>query len=222
MQIGALVGSIMVGNVFFVIIPNQKKIVAALLAGRQPDPHLGFQGKQRSLHNNYLTLPVVFLMISNHYPSITSGPQNWIVVCGVFVVGFLVRHFFNLRHAGVTPQWWLLPAAASITLALAIATLPSRPESGRASGTDASFAEVQRIVEARCQVCHSAKPRFAGMTEAPKGIMFDDPHQIAALAPQIYVQAVQSRAMPLNNLTGITEDERRTLGAWISAGSRIP
>jgi uncharacterized membrane protein len=219
-QIGALVGTIMVGNVFFVIIPNQEKIVATLLADRQPDASLGVQSKQRSLHNNYLTLPVVFLMISNHYPSITNGPANWIVVSGVFVVGFLVRHFFNLRHTGATPHWWLLPAAALITAALVIITLAPRPDSNSASA--ATFGEVQRIVEARCQVCHSAKPSFAGMTEAPKGIMFDSPRQIAALAPQIYVQAVQSRAMPLNNVTGITEDERRALGAWISAGSKIP
>jgi uncharacterized membrane protein len=226
MQIGALVGTIMVANVFLVIIPNQRKIVAALIAGQEPDPALGRQGKQRSLHNNYLTLPVVFLMVSNHYPSISAGPSNWIVVSGVFVAGFLVRHFFNTRHAGRTPQWWLLPSAALVGIALMLLTAPPRgdatPGSSTQAGSAPAFVAVQQIVSTRCQVCHSATPRFEGMASAPKGIMFDTPRQIAALAPQIYVQAVQSRAMPLNNLTGITEDERRTLAAWISAGSKIP
>jgi uncharacterized membrane protein len=223
MQIGALVGTIMVGNVFFVIIPNQRKIVAALLAGEKPDTRLGLQGKQRSLHNNYLTLPVVFLMISNHYPIVSSGPSNWLVVAGVFVVGFLVRHFFNVGHSGRTPQWWLLPGAALVTLALVVATLPHSPVAPSVAGQGGapSFPEVERIVSARCQVCHSATPRFQGMSAPPKGIMFDDPHEIASLAPQIYVQAVASRAMPLNNLTGITDEERRLLGQWISAGAKI-
>ena len=224
MQIGALVGTIMVGNVFFVIIPNQKKIVAALLAGEAADPALGMQGKQRSLHNNYLTLPVVFLMISNHYPFLSSGSSSWFVVSGVFVVGFLVRHFFNLRHSGRAPQWWLFPAAGIVTLILIVMTLPVPLGGGAAAGNaqPVAFAQVQRIVATRCQVCHSAAPRFEGVSEPPKGIMFDNPAEIAALAPQIYAQAVASRAMPLNNLTEITDDERHQLGAWISSGSKLP
>ena len=225
MQIGALVGSIMVANVFFVIIPNQQKIVAALLAGENPEAALGLQGKQRSLHNNYLTLPVVFLMISNHYPSISSGPANWIVVSGVFVIGFLVRHFFNLKHSGRTPQWWLFPAAGAIVVLLIVVTLPHKPQMGAVAAGPAApvqFAQVQQIVETRCQVCHSATPRFQGITEPPKGVIFDSPAQIAAMAPQIYVQAVASHAMPLNNLTAITDEERHMLGAWISAGSKVP
>jgi uncharacterized membrane protein len=224
MQVGALVGTIMVANVFFVIIPNQKKIIDSLLAGQTPDPALGLQGKQRSLHNNYLTLPVVFLMISNHYPSISSGPVNWIVVSGVFVVGFLVRHFFNQKHSGRPPQWWLFPVAGVIVIMLAVATVPrgSRMD-GAAAGpaTPVEFAQVQRIVQTRCQVCHSATPRFQGITEPPKGVMFDSPAEIAALAPQIYIQAVASHAMPLNNLTSITDEERHMLGAWIDGGSKI-
>jgi uncharacterized membrane protein len=222
MQIGALVGTIMVGNVFFVIIPNQEKIVAALLAGREPDPALGLQGKQRSLHNNYLTLPVVFLMISNHYPFLSAGKSSWIVVSGVFVAGFLVRHFFNMRHGGRQPQWWLLPAAGALVLALAVLTTPPKSIGGVADAQAApvAFAQVQRIVSTRCAVCHAATPSFAGMTEAPKGIMFDSPAAIAALAPQIYLQAVASHAMPLNNLTGITDAERSALGAWIAAGAK--
>jgi len=216
-QIGALVGTIMVANVFFIIIPNQKKIVTALLAGETPDRHLGVQGKQRSLHNNYLTLPVVFLMISNHYPSVSSGPLNWVVISGVFVVGFLARHFFNLKHTG-RMEWWLFPAAAAVTVALVVVTLPHRAD---VAAAPVAFAEVRHIVEARCQVCHSATPRFEGIAEAPKGVMFDTPAEIAAHAPQIYTQAVASRAMPLSNLTGITEEERQTLGVWIAAGSKL-
>jgi uncharacterized membrane protein len=222
MQIGALVGTIMVGNVFFVIIPNQEKIVAALLSGEKPDPALGLQGKQRSVHNNYLTLPVVFLMISNHYPFISAGRSNWIVISGVFVVGFLVRHFFNVRHTGRAPQWWLLPAAGALTQALAVSTMPGRSSPEAAGGAaPVAFAEVQRIVATRCAVCHAARPSFAGMTEPPKGVILDSPAAIQALAPQIYVQAVASRAMPLNNLTGITDEERGALGGWISAGAKL-
>jgi uncharacterized membrane protein len=212
MQIGALIGSIMVGNVFFVIIPNQEKVVAALLAGRQPDAALGAQSKQRSL-------PVVFLMISNHYPFLSAGPLSWLVAVGVFVVGFLVRHFFNVGHAGGRPQWWLWPAAAAITLGLAILITPA-PADRAAQGSPVAFADVQRIVDARCAVCHAARPSFQGITEPPKGIMLDKPERIAALAPQIYLQAVASHAMPLSNVTGITDDERAALGAWIAAGAK--
>jgi uncharacterized membrane protein len=170
-------------------------------------------------------LPVVFLMISNHYPAISSGPTNWIVVSGVFVIGFLVRHFFNLKHSGGTPQWWLFPAAGVIVILLVIATLPHRPAmEGVAAGpaVPVQFAQVQQIVQTRCQVCHSATPRFQGISEPPKGVMFDNPAEIAALAPQIYNQAVASHAMPLNNLTAITDEERHMLGAWITAGSKVP
>jgi uncharacterized membrane protein len=217
MQIGALVGTIMVTNVAHIIIPNQKKIVASLIAGETPDPRLGARGKQRSLHNNYLTLPVVFLMISNHYPTISSGPMNWVVISGVFVVGFLVRHFFNLKHSG-RMEWWLFPAAGLVTAALIVITLPPRQD---AAGAPVAFHQVQQIVQARCQVCHSATPRYPGFDQPPKGVMFDTPAQIATHAPQIYTQAVASKAMPLGNLTGITDDERKTLGLWIASGSRV-
>jgi uncharacterized membrane protein len=160
-------------------------------------------------------------MISNHYPFLSSGPSSWIIVGGIFVVGFLVRHFFNLEHAGRTPQWWLWPAAAAMTVGLLLLTLPRSTEAVAVQAAPVGFPEVQRIVATRCQVCHSAAPRFQGMSAPPKGIMFDSPTAIAALAPQIYVQAVASHAMPLNNLTGITDDERRELGAWISSGSKL-
>jgi uncharacterized membrane protein len=219
MQIGALVGTIMVGNVFFIIIPNQKKIVAALIAGGSPDPRLGQQSKQRSLHNNYLTLPVVFVMISNHYPWLSSGALSWVVISGVFVVGFLIRHFFNLKHSGRL-EWWLFPAAGLVTGVLIVATLPRKPDVA-VGAAPVGFSQVQQIVQARCQACHSATPRFQGIAEAPKGVMFDTPAEIVQYAPQIYTQAVASRAMPLSNLTGITDAERQALGQWIAAGPKI-
>jgi uncharacterized membrane protein len=220
MQIGALTGSIMVGNVFFVIMPNQRRIIASLLAGGTPDPQLGYEGKQRSLHNNYLTLPVVFLMISNHYPAVSSGPLNWVVISGVFVVGFLVRRFFNLKHAG-RMEWWPFPVAGAVIVLLVVVTLPHKARVAVGPPMPAEFTQVRQIVETRCQVCHSVTPRFQGITEPPKGVMFDTPAQIAAHAPQIYVQAVAGRAMPLSNLTGITDEERQVLGAWIDAGSKL-
>jgi uncharacterized membrane protein len=215
-HIGALVGSIMVGNVFFVIIPNQKKVVADLLAGRTPDPALGAEAKQRSLHNNYLTLPVVFVMLSGHYAFTYAGGHALETIAGIFVMGFLVRHFFNQRHGGEAPSWWLWPAAAAVTLALVVTTSPG----GLGGGEPVAFAQVQTIIDQRCRVCHSASPSFPDIAEAPKGIRFDDPAEIMRLAPQIREQAVVSRAMPLGNLTHITDAERAALAAWIAQGAK--
>ena len=218
-HVGALVGSIMVGNVFFVIIPNQRKVVADLLAGRTPDPALGAQAKQRSLHNNYLTLPVVFIMISNHYAFVYAGRWGWLVLAAVFIASFLVRHWFNVGHTGARPDWWLWPVAAVPIAVAALVTIAAQQRGVAAPATTASFAEVQRIVSARCQPCHAARPSFAGISEPPKGVMLDTPARIAVLAPQIRAQAVVSRAMPMGNVTGITEAERQALASWIDAGA---
>lgn len=220
-HVGALVGSIMVGNVFFLIIPNQRIVVRELIAGRTPDPALGNAAKHRSLHNNYLTLPVVFVMLSNHYAFTYSTRWSWLVLAAVFIASFLVRHWFNAKHTGATPDWRLWPAAAVPLALAALLTVLGQPRV--ATGTAAvSFAEVQHIVATRCAVCHAAKPRFDGIEEAPKGIMLDTPQHIAALAPQIYQQAVVTRVMPLNNLTGITEEERAQLAQWVQAGAGTP
>ena len=218
-HIGALVGTIMVGNVFLLIIPNQRIVVRELIAGRTPDPALGEAAKQRSVHNNYLTLPVVFVMLSNHYAFTYSGRWSWLVLSAVFVASFLIRHWFNIHHTGARPDWRLWPAAAVPMALAALLTLPGQPRTEAATGS-ATFADVQHIVAARCAVCHTAQPRFAGITEAPKGIMLDTPARIAALAPQIYQQAVTTRAMPLNNLTGITEQERQQLAQWVEGGAK--
>jgi uncharacterized membrane protein len=216
-HLGALVGTIMVANVFLVIIPNQKRIVADLIAGRAVDPALGLMGKQRSLHNNYLTLPVIFTMISNHAPFTYARPNGWLVLLLVFVSGFLIRHHFNLKHARGPPQPWLWPAAAAVLLA---AVLLSQPHGGQAQAAGpVAFHEVQGIISERCAACHSAHPRFAGLSEPPKGISFDTPGQIAASAANIYVQVVATRAMPLNNLTHITEEERARLALWVQQGA---
>ncbi len=217
-HVGALVGTIMVGNVFFIIIPNQKIVVRELLAGRTPDAKLGEQAKQRSIHNNYLTLPVVFVMLSNHYAFTYSTRWSWLVLAAVFIASFLVRHWFNVGHAGGKPDWRLWPAAAIPMLLAAALTIIGQPSVEAGSGTVA-FAQVQHIIATRCAVCHAAKPTFDGIDEAPKGIMLDTAARIVALAPQINQQAVTTRVMPLNNLTEITEEERQMLAQWIAAGA---
>ncbi len=220
-HIGALVGSIMVGNVFFVIIPNQSIVVADLIAGRLPDPKLGAEAKQRSVHNNYLTLPVVFVMLSNHYAFTYGSRYSWAILAAVFLASFLVRHWFNTKHTGAHPPRWLWPAAAVPMLGAVVLTFAGQP--GAASGGGpVKFADVQHIVTTRCAVCHAAKPSFAGIEEAPKGVMLDTAERIETMAPQIFAQAVQARAMPLNNLTDITEDERGKLGAWFAQGAPGP
>jgi uncharacterized membrane protein len=215
---GALVGSLMVGNVFFIIIPNQRIVVRDLLAGRTPDPALGEQAKQRSIHNNYLTLPVVFVMLSNHYAFTYSTRWSWLVLAAVFVASFLVRHWFNTKHTGAKPDWRLWPAAAVPVAFAALLTLLGQPRL-QAVDRPVTFAQVQKIVDARCAACHAARPRFDGIAEAPMGIMLDTPANIEAHAQQIYQQAVVLRAMPLNNLTGITEQERAELAKWIKDGA---
>lgn len=219
-QVGALVGTIMAANVLVIIIPNQRKVVASLLAGQAPDPALGMIAKQRSLHNNYLTLPVVFTMLSNHYAFTFQGRWNWLVLAGVFVASFLVRHWFNVKHTGAKPDWWLWPAAAvpmAAVVALSVFTQASAP----AAGSVASFGDVRQIVDARCHTCHAARPSFAGMGQPPKGVMFDTAEQVAAQAQLIYAQAVTTRAMPLGNITRITEAERQTIAQWVANGATM-
>src|SRR5580698_4333980 len=222
-QTGSLVGSIMAGNVLIIIIPNQRKIVDALLKGETPNPIWGDQAKQRSIHNNYLTLPVVFTMLSNHYAFTYPPPRSsWLVLGCIFVASFLVRHWFNTMHTGAKPDWRLWPAAAvPIAAAMAFSMMgQSTPISG-ASAASVSFASVQPIIDQRCHVCHAAKPTFAAFAEAPKGIMFDTPAQIQRQAQQINLQAVKTHTMPLGNITNITDEERATIGAWIAQGAKV-
>jgi len=213
MQVGAMIGTIMAWNVYFVIIPGQRKLVEAKEREEAPDPVHGLQGKQRSVHNNYFTLPVLFVMISNHYPLTYGNRHAWLVLIAILLVTAFVRHFFNLRHRGRTV--WAIPAAAVVaTLLLAVAIAPEKPRAAAYT-----FADVQAIVATRCATCHAAKPTQPGFNDPPKGFVLDTPALIVANAQKINEQAVVSRVMPIGNLTGMTDAERATLAAWIAAGA---
>ena len=214
MQVGAMMGTIMAWNVFFVIMPSQRKLVEATRLGVAPDPVYGLRGKQRSVHNNYFTLPVLFIMISNHYPITFGQPRAWLVLIAVLLLAAWVRHFFNLRHKGRTV--WAIPVtAACATALLAVAIAPRAPE---VAGSF-TFADVQRIVAVRCAVCHADRPTQPGFNTAPKGLLLETAAQIAANAPKINEQAVVTKTMPIGNLTQMTDAERAVLGAWIAAGA---
>jgi uncharacterized membrane protein len=216
-QVGAMIGTMMVGNVFFVIIPAHWELVRAKQAGREPDPAANERGKLRSVHNNYLTLPVVFTMISNHFPFTYGHSYAWLILVVLLVIGAWVRHFFNLRHLGRTV--WAIPVSAA--LAIAALAIAIRPQTESASGApEVPFAQVERIVVERCTACHSETP--TKVAKAPMGVKLDTPEEIAAQADAIEQQAVQTKAMPLGNVTGMTEAERRILGRWIAQGAKIP
>jgi uncharacterized membrane protein len=225
---GALMATIMTGNVFLVIIPNQRKVIASLMKGEDPDPRYGKIGKIRSTHNNYLTLPVVFLMISGHYPLVWSGPYAVAVVALILVAGAFVRHFYNLRHLGQGNFWWMwIVAALAVALAIA-ASLPASPvarekfgladPAPRAQTAAASQpqapADVAEIVVSRCSMCHAQTPVWPGVAIAPKGVLLDTPELAQRWREQVRLQAGFTRAMPPNNLTEITEEERAILRAW--------
>jgi len=215
MQIGAMLGTIMAANVAHVIIPSQRRMVQATASGIAPDPLDALRGKQRSIHNNYFTLPVLFIMISNHYPMTFGSPRSWLVLVAILLLAAYVRHFFNLRHRGRTV--WAIPITAALgTLALAIAIAPEMPSATRAAP---SFAQVHAVIEQRCASCHAEKPSQPGFAVAPKNVMLDTPERIGANAQKIYEQAVTTRAMPIGNLTGMTDAERSMLEAWVAAGA---
>jgi uncharacterized membrane protein len=211
-----------VWNVFFLIIPGQRKVVAQLRRGETPDPRPGMIGKQRSVQNTYFTLPVLFIMISNHYPMTYSGPYGWLVLAGLAIAGVLVRRFYVLTH--FHKMVWALPAMAAVVIAtIAILLAPHAPSDASASaGTPVTYADIAPIVAARCAVCHAAHPTYAGFSAAPQGILLDTPDHIVANASQIEAQAVATHAMPLGNVTNITDAERAKLGAWIAAGAKGP
>jgi uncharacterized membrane protein len=212
-QIGAMLGTMMAGNVVFVIIPAHWELVHAKQAGREPDAAAGLRAKQRSIHNNYLTLPVVFTMISNHFPITYGHSYSWLILVALLVIGAWVRHFFNLRQTGRN-AWWIPVTAALAIAGLAVAI---RPHSS-SGGTAVPFTRIQAIVEARCVPCHSVRP--TKVDSAPMGIVFDTPQQIAAQASLIEQVAVQTKVMPLGNQTGMTQAERDALGAWINQGAK--
>ena len=224
LHLGAFTATIMTANVFFIIIPNQKIVVADLRAGRTPDPKYGKIAKLRSTHNNYLTLPVIFLMLSNHYPLATSTSYNWLIAALIFLMGVTIRHFFNSMHAGRTWPWWTW--AVTVILFICVIWLSSLgfergdPEEARMSPAGAVFAEaegfddVRDIVLGRCSMCHAREPVWDGFHWAPKGVYLETDADIAAHALPIYLQAGASAAMPPANVTRIEPGEREAIAAW--------
>ena len=218
-QIGALIGTIMVANVFVIVIPYQKKTVAAMLASKEPDPLWGQLGKQRSVHNNYLTLPVVFLMLSNHYPLFFATRYNWLIVAIVLAIGPVIRHFFNSRHEGNGSPWWTwgVAAAGMVAVAWLSAAGPAAVTTAALSPTP-KFTQVQNIILGRCSMCHSADPVWTGIPTAPKGVRLDSPEEILRHAPLIEAYAVRSQAMPPGNVSLMSPKERMLLASWFAAG----
>jgi uncharacterized membrane protein len=220
-HVGVIMGTAMAANVFMLIIPNQKKVVADLLAGRSPDPRLGQLAKQRSLHNNYMTLPVLLVMIASHYPMLQGHAFNWLLLAGLGAVAWLVRHFFNLRHKGRIDYRFPMAGALGFVIIAALASYrtpaPNAEPGQRAVGSAvaAGTGEVRRIIRERCVQCHSDTPSQPGFAVAPLGVMYDKLDEIVLQAPRIKAQAVDTRMMPPGNLTGMTDQERQALGEWI-------
>ncbi|WP_120510605.1 urate hydroxylase PuuD [Photobacterium salinisoli] len=250
-HVGAIIGTIMVGNVFFVIMPAQRGLVKAIEENREPDPVLPAKGLLRSRHNNYLTLPVLFIMISNHFPSTYGSEYNWLILAGLAVFSILVRHYFNTRH-GSQKFAWTVPVAALGMIALAFVTSPyasrmgetsvpaasvpaveakaesatAQAETGSATAAQpassgVSFAQVNDVIQERCSVCHSAQPTHAAFSTAPAGVILDTPEEIKVNAPRIVAQSVQTKVMPLGNLTQMTDDERKLIGTWVKQGAHL-
>lgn len=217
LHIGAMLATSMSGNVLFWIIPGQRKMVAAMARGEMPDPIHGKRGKQRSVHNNYLTLPVLFCMISNHYAFTYSHPQAWLALLLIMLAAVLIRHFFNLRHKGELA--WRYPVAGlAILLGVFIWLAPSTRPQAASPAAVPTLAQVRPILAARCLACHAAKPTL--MPSAPAGLVLDSDAQVLANAARIHTQVVQLHAMPLGNVTQMTEAERALLHQWFAAGAQ--
>ncbi|MHC3939336.1 hypothetical protein ACI0FR_00630 [Paenochrobactrum sp. BZR 201-1] len=225
LHLGAFTATIMAANVFMLIIPNQKIVVADLIAGKVPDPKYGKLAKQRSTHNNYLTLPVVFLMLSNHYPLAFATEYNWIIASLVFLMGVTIRHWFNTRHAGKgKPTWtWIVTVLLFIAIIwLSSIQKPLPDEEQVLQLTPAqqnfvvadNFSQVRDTILGRCSMCHAKEPAWDGIITAPKGVILETDREIAAHAREIYLQAGRSYAMPPANVTAVTDEERRMLAAW--------
>ncbi|WP_313101301.1 urate hydroxylase PuuD [Stutzerimonas nitrititolerans] len=234
---GALIGTIMVGNVFRIIMPAQRALVRAIESNTTPDPTLPAKGLLRSRHNNYFTLPVLFIMISNHFPSTYGSQYNWLILAALGALSVLVRHYFNTRHDS-NRFAWALPAAAVGMICLAFVLSPNRQpvpqnlapttpeqasvgEQQEGTATHSAFNKVSSVIEERCTVCHSAKPTSPLFSAAPAGVMFDTPEQIQQMAAKIHAQTVASQIMPLGNITQMTQEERDLLASWIEQGAQI-
>jgi uncharacterized membrane protein len=220
MHVGALMGLIMAVNVWVRILPAQTAMIAATQKGNPVDWGLGAKAKHRSVHNNYMTLPVVFVMLSSHYPSTYGHPHGWLVLMGLFVIGGAIRHWFNLRNRGKQNKW-IIPAAVAGGIGLFWYTGQPSVSAITTDGPPIAFAEVRNVIALRCQACHSATPTHPGFNKPPKNVILDTPAQIRAQAQPIHQQTVMTRVMPLGNVTQITDDERDLIARWVAQGAPL-
>ena len=223
-HVGAGLGTIMALNVFRVIIPSQKNMVNAALSNQKPDLTMGISAKTRSIHNNYMTLPVLFIMISAHYPFTYGHKYNWLILALISIIGALVRHYFNLRNQKQYKPWILPVAAIGMLLLIFYTALPKiilNQDNVISSKEKISFLEINNIIKYRCGVCHAKNPTFDGIESPPKGIVYDSPQDILKNLSLIQAQAIDSDAMPPGNMTGITQQEREKILLWIQQGTSI-
>ncbi|MBP7481034.1 MAG: urate hydroxylase PuuD [Lacunisphaera sp.] len=218
-HVGTAIGTIMAANVFFIIIPGQKRMVAAMRAGQAVNPADGKRAKQRSVHNNYFTLPVLFIMISNHYASTYAHACNWAILVLMMAAGAVIRHFFNRKHKGVYA--WQYPVLGAALLAVVAwwtqpRVVPLPPVEG-----EVTFNRVRAIVGQHCIQCHSPQPTFPGYTQPQAGVLLHTPADLVQNAARLYQQVIVTRIMPLGNLTKMTDQERAVLAAWIQAGAQM-
>ncbi len=228
LHLGAITATVMTANVFFIIMPNQRIVVADLQAGRVPDPKYGKIAKQRSTHNNYLTLPVIFLMLSNHYPLAFATEFNWIIAALVFLMGVTIRHYFNSKHARRgNPTWTWLVTAVLFILIMWLSTVPKvlTGEQDTAMGASAQrfasaehFEDVSNMIAGRCSMCHADEPFWDGILWAPKGVKLDTPARVAAQAREIFLHAGASTAMPPANVSFMEPEDRALIRKWYMAG----
>ena len=226
LHLGAFTATIMTANVFLIIIPNQTVVVEDLRAGRKPDPKYGEVAKQRSTHNNYLTLPVIFLMLSNHNPLAFATEYSWAIASLVFLMGVTIRHYFNTMHARVgNPTWTWLATAILFLLIMWLSTVKSADPADEAAMTPSQirfagaegFDQVHQTVLGRCSMCHASEPFHEGVLWPPKGVVLETPRQVAAYAREIYLQAGLSHAMPPANISFMEPAEREMIVRWYEA-----
>jgi uncharacterized membrane protein len=221
-QTGAMLGTIMAANVAYHIIPVQRKMLAATREGRPVDVTLGARAKMHSIHNHYLTFPVVIAMLSNHFPVLYGNRLAWLVLTLLFVFAVALKYVMNAR--GRSSRWAVAAGIAAFVACVALTTRAPAGAGAAAALREAppvAFAEARAIIERRCQTCHATRPSNPSFPQPPNGVVLEDPARIHALAPRILERAVVTKTMPLGNLTGMTEDERRTLGAWIAQGAKL-
>jgi uncharacterized membrane protein len=224
LHVGAMIATIMSANVLMVIIPGQRKVVAQMRAGEPVNPEYGKRAKQRSVHNNYFTLPVLFAMLSNHYAFTYSSPHAWLLMAMVLAAGVLMRLYFNLEHKGKN-YWGIWALVAALALAGAWLVAPGgKPHAAAGPGGAApqavTLADIRPVIEQKCAVCHAAQPSFAGFAAAPKGVLLQTEAQIRQNAKSLYEQAVRLKAMPIGNVTGLTDAERERIAAWYEGGMK--